>query len=72
MTIKKSLVVTGAVLSAFALGLRPVYAHAGHSHSELPSTAPFVDPLNSDSIFYGNPLSLGNGQVRTFVKVNGT
>ena len=69
MKIKKLLIVTGAVLSAFALGLKPAQAHLGHSllNDPLPAVPPFVEPLTLGNIFYGNPLSLGNDQVRTFV-----
>jgi len=72
MKIKNLLIATGAVFSAFALGLKPAQAHLGDSllNDPLPAVPPFVELLTSSNVFYGNPLSLGNGEVRTFVKVN--
>jgi len=66
----RAIIATGAVFSSFLLNLHPVQAHGG-LHQPLPPAPPFVDPLASGSVFYGNPLSLGNGMVRTYVKTDG-
>jgi hypothetical protein len=76
---KLSLAIAGAMFSTLYVGLQAAHAHGGHSHSDsgesLPSTnqtPSSVDPrLGSDSIFYGEAQSLGNGFVRTWVKLDG-
>jgi hypothetical protein len=78
MKVKKlSVAAAGAVIPVFFLGIQAVHAHAGHSHSDseithsLPSTSSSADSLlNSGSIFYGEPLPIGNGTFQSFVKFN--
>jgi hypothetical protein len=77
MKVKKlSVAAAGAMFSAFALGMQAAHAHAGHSHSDspldpLPLTSSSADSLlNSGSIFYGEPLPVGNGTFQSFVKFN--
>jgi hypothetical protein len=71
-----SVTAAGAMFSAFALGMQAAHAHAGHSHSEplsglLPPISSSADSvLNSGSIFYGEPLPVGNGTFNSFVRLD--
>ena len=82
---KLSVVLAGAVFSTLFLGLKAAQANEGHLHPDsghlhpdsghLPSDSEqspsSVDPrLGSDSIFYGEAQPLGNGSVRTWVRLD--
>lgn len=75
---KLSAAIAGAAFSALCLGLEAARAHGGHlnsdsehSHSDSGQPHSSVDPrLGSDSIFYGEGQPLGNGTVRTWVKLD--
>ena len=79
VTVKKlSMAIAGAVFSALSLGLEAARAHglylhsdSEHSHSDSGYSPSSVDPrLGSDSIFYGEAQPLGDGSMRTWVKLN--
>jgi len=79
VTMKKlSMALVGAVFSALSSGLEAAHAHglhlpsdSGHSHSDSGHSPSSVDPrLGLDSIFYGEAQPLGNGFMRTWVKLN--
>jgi Domain of unknown function (DUF5602) len=73
-----SLAIAGAMFSLLSVDLKAAQAHGGHLPSNpghLPSDPgelnPSIDPrIGSNSIFYGAPQSLGNGFVRTWVKLD--
>lgn len=68
-----SMAIAGAVFSGSALALEgaqpPMEPSPSEPNLEEPSLS--VDPrLNSDSIFYGESQPLGNGTIRTWVKLD--
>ncbi|WP_348253500.1 DUF5602 domain-containing protein [Funiculus sociatus] len=75
---KLSIVLAGVAFSTLSLGLKTAQAHGGHLHPDsghLPSDSgqspSSIDPrIESNSIFYGEARPLGNGLVRTWVRLN--
>lgn len=65
----------GVVLASVSLGIEAASAHGSGSpsvppHSHPPFSASANNPLDSGSVFYGEPLPLGNGAFRSFVIFN--
>ncbi|MFM6511528.1 MAG: hypothetical protein ACKPH4_03385 [Microcystis panniformis] len=70
--IKLLAAVIGAVLASVSLGIEAASAHGSGSpsvppHSHPPFSGSANNPLDSASVFYGEPLPLGNGTFRSFV-----